>query len=124
MFIIFVGGGFIYEQIFNDEVPFIGLRDPKVIMNVLSGERPLRRIDQTMPKGLTDDIWERMIGWWDDFPSGRPLLHSNLSTSTTRDTMTASIRASDEIVTGPEHSTKPSEPMVSLSLLTAHIYTY
>jgi serine/threonine protein kinase len=62
------------HKIFNSEFPFSKMRDAKVIASVLSGLRPPRNEDVTGPRGLSDEVWASMVGWWDELPPARPML--------------------------------------------------
>jgi hypothetical protein len=88
-------------------------------MNILAGARPPRRYERTISKGLTDNLWTRVVQWWHRLPSQRPLLPLERSASTVEGAMmasTAPTRTADEIVTGTEDAIHTGNPMVFRSL--------
>jgi hypothetical protein len=63
-----------YRQIFSDEVPYSGISDFGIQSRVLRGTRPPRRAEITLGRGLSDDVWERLVAWWHQDASARPEL--------------------------------------------------
>ncbi len=60
-------------QIFTGEIPWAGLRDGQVIVEVLINKnRPSRPPEPAMQRGLDDEMWNLMTACWRTQPRERP----------------------------------------------------
>lgn len=68
-------------QIFSGQIPWAGLRDHKVITEILINQnRPLRPPEPAMQRGLNDQMWDMMTACWKTLPEERPHMRQVVDT--------------------------------------------
>ncbi len=69
-----------FAQVFTEEVPWNGLRDGNVIIEVcILDNRPSRPGESALERGLSDSVWKIMEACWKTQPNDRPEMVTVLS---------------------------------------------